>query len=538
MRRCCRVFALSLFVILGVVLADFDFFFDSALKSKWYWLYITISIFGLLTLYPRRMSIEGTEKVGIRKDCTTPIFASIVIAAFFVALYGIAQYTGLLPHGGTFKVIGNFDNPAGYASMLALSLPFIIYFTTFNMREIRIVAWIICSLCVIGIIISASRTGIIATMIVSVLYVVNRYRNFITGISWWKRSLSIIIIAMIVAGLYFIKKDSADGRILIWRCTWDMIKEKPLFGHGYKSFESEYMLYQANYFERNPDSKFSLLSDNVKHPFNEYLLVVAEFGIMTIVILILLMVVVVRAYFRNRNKESFVYLLALVSISIFSCFSYPFKYPFTWVILTLSINYLLIRPVQVNIRNKWEHISQFSKSLIVLLSLTVLTFSLKDIYDENRWYSLANFALTQHYKLTITEYDLLATDFEDDCYFQYNYAAQLNYWGEYEKSLSYANKCIKSLNDYDVQMLIADNYYNLSDWSNSLEHYELASQMCPNRFIPLYKMTLIYDTTGRSGLSMELAEKILQKEEKVPSVTIDRIKALMKKKLYMQECGI
>lgn len=39
------------------------------------------------------------------------------------------------------------------------------------------------------------------------------------------------------------------------------------------------MLYQARYFEQNPESKLGLLADNVKHPFNEFLRVTVEFDL-------------------------------------------------------------------------------------------------------------------------------------------------------------------------------------------------------------------------------------------------------------------
>jgi hypothetical protein len=49
--------------------------------------------------------------------------------------------------------------------------------------------------------------------------------------------------------------------------------------------------------------------------------------------------------------------------------------------------------------------------------------------------------------------------------------------------------------------------------------------MCPNRFMPLFKMALIYDATGQNEKLKEIAAKIVQKEAKIPSVTISRIKA-------------
>ena len=50
------------------------------------------------------------------------------------------------------------------------------------------------------------------------------------------------------------KKDSADGRLLVWICSMNMIKDNLLLGWGIGGFEAHYMDYQASYFERNPNS--------------------------------------------------------------------------------------------------------------------------------------------------------------------------------------------------------------------------------------------------------------------------------------------
>jgi Lipid A core - O-antigen ligase and related enzymes len=55
-----------------------------------------------------------------------------------------------------------------------------------------------------------------------------------------------------------------------------MITDKPLFGHGIGGFQREYMLYQAEYFKNHPDSNYAMLADIVKHPFNEFLLLVEQ----------------------------------------------------------------------------------------------------------------------------------------------------------------------------------------------------------------------------------------------------------------------
>ena len=129
--------------------------------------------------------------------------------------------------------------------------------------------------------------------------------------------------------VYQWKKDSADGRLLIWECTWEMIKDKPIIGHGIGAFEAHYMDYQADYFRKYQDSEFAMLADNVKHPFNEFLSVGVQFGALGWILLIILCVFLFYCYKRRPSPEGYTALLVLLSVAVFSMFSYPFSYPFT-----------------------------------------------------------------------------------------------------------------------------------------------------------------------------------------------------------------
>lgn len=65
-----------------------------------------------------------------------------------------------------------------------------------------------------------------------------------------------------------------------------MIKDKPIWGHGYGAFQAKYMDCQAEYFKNITNSKFELLADNIKHPFNEFVKVAVEFGMTGLVIVL------------------------------------------------------------------------------------------------------------------------------------------------------------------------------------------------------------------------------------------------------------
>lgn len=100
------------------------------------------------------------------------------------------------------------------------------------------------------------------------------------------------------------KKDSADGRLLIWKCSWEMIKDSPVYGHGINSFRTHYMDYQAHYFEQHPDSKYSMLADNVLCPFNEYLAVLVNFGFLGFFILLAFIFFLLFAIINNPEMRS------------------------------------------------------------------------------------------------------------------------------------------------------------------------------------------------------------------------------------------
>ena len=553
--------------IFGTTFCNIDIFINSELISKWYWLYIIVSICGLLFLFTKN---RRTEKFGLSDYfgiilllycffrtltgqftlsfiSTYTLFiiiyylankliqgrlfrlfaASVVISSLSLALYGILQYAGFFVSDGKFNVVGNFDNPAGYASALAFSLPFILYFVLFEKKWMKYTAWCGYAIIVIAIVLSDSRAGVLAVIVLSLLYVFKRYNVVLFNMVIWKKGILTLVIISILSGLYFAKKNSANGRLLIWKCTWEMIKEKPLFGHGYKSFEAEYMLYQARYFEQDPNSKFVLLADNVKHPFNEPLLLIAEFGLIAFLFLVLFVITLIRAYLNNQCNEQYILMLVFAAVFIFSCFSYPFSYPFTWLILAFSLGALNALSAQnrERFRGYW-----ISKLLILSTSIILLFFTIRGMYYENRWFKAFNQVGPGKVQQVLSEYEYLHSYLNKNAYFLYNHAAQLNYAGRQDKSIKIVTECENLWNDYDIQMLKADNYKKLHELGKAKDSYILASQMCPNRFMPLYELVNMHDSTSQPDIALELAKEIIDKPVKIPSAAISAIKIRMKKR--------
>lgn len=109
-------------------------------------------------------------------------------------------------------------------------------------------------------------------------------------------------------------------------------------------------------------------------------------------------------------------------------------------------------------------------------------------------------------------------------YFLYNYSVELYIGGKYEEALRIAEVCRKYWADYDLELLQGECCMLLKNYERAMSHYTLASQMCPVRFIPLYRIYKLYKTQGLKKQAQNLGLQILKKTIKIPSPTIDMIK--------------
>ena len=133
---------------------------------------------------------------------------------------------------------------------------------------------------------------------------------------------------------YFIKKDSADGRLFIWQIAWTIFLDYPLTGVGFNQFPSYYNIYQANYFKTHDDPAHAWLAADVFFAFNEILQSMVELGVIAIGLWAFVgykMLKILRGLFFNwqidPSKQGLsVGFLGFLSILFFQLFfSYPFK---------------------------------------------------------------------------------------------------------------------------------------------------------------------------------------------------------------------
>lgn len=450
-------------------------------------------------------------------------FFVLLIVGVVVAVWGIVQFVLAIGHGQSPQtaVTGSFDNPAGFALTLALIFPIGIHFTIQSAlsHHLRFVIYIALSFIVLALLLSCSRTGWISLLCTSVYAYVQCGRFKIHIIA-----LSLFVIVLLLVIFYFFKQDSADGRSYITLCTWQQISDAPWWGHGRYGFSSGYMAYQAEYLSLHPDSRFAWLADNVHHPFNEWLYLIVRYGIVGLIVFVVGLLSLVPAIRYEVRSKNFLPLGMLIALFPFTLFSYPMQYPLSWVVLTISAAILAPRTIKV-ICISGIRITPIV-SLLCACGTSLLLY--RTLNAEMTWYDVAKRSLSGQTRHVMPQYAMLYNQLKDLPHFLYNYAAELNYIGEYSHSQQLLEECMLRMNGYDIHLLAADNYEHMGNYDLAEQYLLKASSMCPARFIPLYQLVRLYEKMEDYDAQQRMAQQIIDKEVKVPSRRVTEIKNEMR----------
>lgn len=450
----------------------------------------------------------------------------IYSVCFLQTCYGLFQLAGWFPSNhSNFAITGSFDNPAGFVTVLSLGFPIGL---TLLARAKRL-KWY---LTVVGLIVTAmavffsgSRTGMLAIIISFVAFlllkksILSRFRQ----LKYYKLLL-VLFVGLFIGGafiLYYQKEDSANGRLLIWKVSFAMIKDKPILGYGIGAFQAKYMDYQANYFQENPTFRYAQLADNVKHPFNEFIKVAVELGIAGLTVIFSVILFVFWKITKSKNENRELVLSGLTSFFLLACFSYPLQYVTTWLFLAFYLSAMLPSK-EIRISN--TPISLIARVAVVVVCIFALSHIIRQVGLEMKWKTIAMSSLKGNTEEMLPEYrKLYLTALKQNPFFLYNYGAELNTAGRFDESIAILTECKKRFSDYDLQMLMADNYYRKGETEKAIQAYQHASEMIPCRFLPIYQLLEIYKETGEKEIAVKYANEIINKNVKVPSVIVSFI---------------
>jgi tetratricopeptide (TPR) repeat protein len=394
---------------------------------------------------------------------------------------------------------------------------------------IRWLAGLTAVACALTITLSGSRAGLLA--ICAAAAVVLAFKTKVLSMFKSHKCLWIVLIIVAVALsflLYRVKAGSANGRLFIWSICWDMIKERPLFGYGIGGIEKYYMDAQAAYFSIHPDSPYVMLADNVTHPFNEYIKLTVNYGLVGLTIALYLLALTIKRLLNSRENVKVIGLAVTASVFVMCQFSYPFHYAAVWFISAIAIIPAFFSESEGN--EVWETPKNLRITLPILFSV-LLAVVLRMMYLDLKWAEMSKRSLAGHTERMLPYYEKMKPQMKHNPLFLYNYAAELNYIGRYEESLTVTEECREGWNDYDVQILLADNLENTGQIDQAIGTYQHALDMIPCRFEPLNSMMNIYLNTGDTLRAVMVADEIIKKPVKIKSLRLDEITGFAKKLL-------
>ena len=479
---------------LSAVFAVSRKFPDTMIEPKWLAAVLSAAVWGTFHCACRFWGRRKEENGSV----LPVVELAIVVVCGLQATFFLLQEVGFASSYGQFTA-GSFGNVAGFASCICLSFPLGWRQAKICRHPWRQLFLLSKAFCVVAVVWSGSRTGMLCLLACSVWKALPVMRKpLLCGMP--------LLLLLFVFGF---KTDSSRGRWFILQRSCELIAQRPLTGWGRGGFEAHYMDVQADYFKSCPDSAYALLADNIRHPLNEWLAVTVDYGLVGLAVVLLLVVTVVRYALRHPSPMSASVLQVWLCLGVFSLFSYPFHYPFTWLTLAWGVAVVFRQ-----LLSRWRK----SACLVLLVLLPVVgTLTVCRAKQEMALRQLQDKVSYGQAKRMLPCYAQLYLHRRHDFRFLYSYAFCQYEAGRYPDALRTARECRALLADYDLMLLLGDTFSALGQQDSTLYYYGRAHAMCPSRLTPLYEQFRVYRSAGDTVRCRQLQKAILSKPVKVKS---------------------
>ncbi|WP_294618572.1 O-antigen ligase family protein [uncultured Bacteroides sp.] len=464
---------------------------------------------------------------------------SLILWGCIEVFWGLGQLLGFLSSNHyLFSITGSFYNPGPYSGYLAMIFPIVLYeflcvSDVVKNKSTSVVYYLLCvimSLLICMLLIGMSRASWFAVLI-SCFFVCSIHYSYFNSLreKWYlycKRMIVCVICIFIILsicclGVYYLKKDSADGRLFIWKITSLAISKRPS-GYGEDSFLKIYGETQEGYFKSgNYSKKEELVAGSPQYAFNEYLRIALEYGIFVLIICLLVLF-----YFLSEGlKRKYVGLCgAILSLMAFSLFSYPLSYPsivVTAIVLLLTC------------------VSEKSSIVFIVFCLFIggigICWDNEDTYmSDKKWYRYRKLGKLCGDEFVIPEYDKLYLKLKKSGTFLFEYGKCLSRLGNYDKS----NEILKEAEKYNcdpmILNIIGKNYQKQANYVKAEEYFIRAVYRLPNRIYPYYLLAKLYAEPAFYSPEKyaNMKKIVLTKRPKVYSIAIQEMRDDLNKNYF------
>ena len=458
------------------------------------------------------------------------------------AVWGMQQLHGhAYSNHSLFRLTGSFFNPGPYCGYLAAVLPVCLWAALKFQKGMHYFAWICAGAILIVLPAGMSRSAWMAAVVAC------GWVYWTERIGWEKAKAAykryknatipfIAIVAILagcaIAGVYGMKRDSADGRLLMWKVTGKAIAGQPLAGAGLGGFPAAYAEAQGEYFATGTATgQEKQVAGCPEYAFNEYLQIGLVQGIGGLIVFVLWLGSMGYYGIRNRQHGAVGGVLAL---AVFAVSSYPLQLPSFWMILVFLGAICVTKDGTQAGSSALSVSSAYPITIISLLSLaSVCLFILqKGQYEVyKRWGRMQMVYNNKAYESVSEDYKDLHDKLKHKPEFMFEAAQCLSKKGRYAEALRVLGRAKRLSGDPMIRYMIAKNLQATGDYREAERELLHAIGILPERLYPYYLLAKLYAEPAfyQADKFRAAAGAVLTKEPKVESSAIREMRTEIKK---------
>ena len=358
---------------------------------------------------------------------------------------------------------------------------------------------------------------------------VSKHRYTVSGV--------LIVGALLVSSAYFMKRDSADGRLLIWKITSQAIASSPWGEENGRTFSAIYGDAQERYFTNCKYSESEAwVAGTPDFAFNEFLQIAVEHGIWVSVLFVTVLLVLLKIAGSRKHLAGMGG--CLVSLMVFACFSYPLHIPAIVSVWLLTLMVLCGEGL-IMIKRKRNAVAVLLPVVVAGLTASVNMYG---IYSERtravrEWMPVIVLYHSGAFNAAAEEYGKLYDKMSWNKDFSFEYGRALYNSGSYGKAEEVLLKAMTVSGDPMILNVLGRNAQENGEYKKAEKYLLRSTHRLPERIYPHYLLVKLYaepEFFDRIKFVSE-AEYVLNAKPKVNSTAIREIKQEVNKILRDKE---
>ena len=362
-------------------------------------------------------------------------------------------------------------------------------------------------------------------------------------------------------GVFHLKEDSANGRLLMWKVACQAIAERPWTGYGTEGFPAAYAEAQERYFASGQGTEGERhVAGTPEHAFNEYLTVAVKYGMGG---LIGMLAVGITAFVCALRGQAYGIAGALVTVAVFAFSAYPLQLPD----FLAAVMVVVVAPsgspkggenkgnMAVSIHRRGipcgcpdtHGLSLIGHpqgmplrwSLIILAPLLYWGMKNAEIWQSRHeaakeWRNVRTLYHMEAYSVVCEDYAPLYERMRWNHNYLFEYGRALHQTGHHEESNRILKEAERLCGDPMILNIQGKNCEALKQFDQAATLYRRAYDRLPNRLYPLYLEMEMYASPAcdRMEDAKRIAHRILDTKEKIPSKAVEEMKERAKSILF------